>query len=288
LWHGSPDPWRPRPDRSHGSGDPCRDETSDRIAPSPRGASEGWPAAVSGTDGRVGSPAGEGAAFVGEGHAGQGGRRGAWGCGVPMEPGRARCAGVSRPVPGEDAGPHPFATGTPRRRERIGEMLIAVDWLAWAWASATVRAPAAKRAPRMLALFKRHASLRILLTYLVFVTAWLLYFRRPAAAHRDGARVAAARARGRGHRLRFGDLRDALSADARGVRPPPQIETALRKSEELFHALARLSPVGIFRSGPDGRCSYVNEAWTRITGIEAGRALGEGGCRACIPGTARR
>jgi len=129
----------------------------------------------------------------------------------------------------------------------------------------------------MLAQLKRHPSLRILAIYVLFVTAWIVYFDAllPGADLLTPERLLQVHA---GEDIVFAIVTCAmlfllLRAEFARRR---RIEDALRKSEELFHALARLSPVGIFRSGNDGRCSYVNESWTRITGIEAGRALGEG------------
>jgi PAS domain S-box-containing protein len=48
------------------------------------------------------------------------------------------------------------------------------------------------------------------------------------------------------------------------------IERALRSSEELFATVTRLSPAGIFRTDAAGVCTYVNDAWTTITGAPKG------------------
>ncbi|MCP4541248.1 MAG: PAS domain S-box protein [Chloroflexi bacterium] len=42
---------------------------------------------------------------------------------------------------------------------------------------------------------------------------------------------------------------------------------ALRESERRFHTLAKMSPVGIFRTDAEGRYLYVNEHWCEITGL---------------------
>lgn len=42
-------------------------------------------------------------------------------------------------------------------------------------------------------------------------------------------------------------------------------DRALRASEERFRTLARHAPVGIFMTDRAGACSYVNEAWCRMT-----------------------
>src|SRR5579872_4662900 len=41
----------------------------------------------------------------------------------------------------------------------------------------------------------------------------------------------------------------------------------LRKSENLFHTLAQLAPVGIFEIDKDGNLLYANSRWGEITGL---------------------
>ena len=55
-----------------------------------------------------------------------------------------------------------------------------------------------------------------------------------------------------------------------------QAETALRESEQRYHALARAAPVGIFRTDLEGHCIYVNECWQDLAGMKQDEALGEG------------
>jgi PAS domain S-box-containing protein len=55
-----------------------------------------------------------------------------------------------------------------------------------------------------------------------------------------------------------------------------QAELLLRESEERYQTLARISPVGIFRTDPDGSTTYVNPMWCAISGLPAGQALGDG------------
>ena len=62
-----------------------------------------------------------------------------------------------------------------------------------------------------------------------------------------------------------------------------QAEAALRQSELLFHTLAQVSPVGIFRTDAHGDCVYVNERWCEIAGISADAAVGQGWTRAIHP-----
>jgi PAS domain S-box-containing protein len=51
---------------------------------------------------------------------------------------------------------------------------------------------------------------------------------------------------------------------------------ALRAVEEQYRILARISPVGIFRTDPEGRCTSVNERWCEIAGARPEQALGNG------------
>ncbi len=60
-------------------------------------------------------------------------------------------------------------------------------------------------------------------------------------------------------------------------------EAAIRASEARFRGLSTQAPVGIFLAGPGGEIQYVNEAWTEITGLEPGSALGEGWAAALHP-----
>lgn len=60
-------------------------------------------------------------------------------------------------------------------------------------------------------------------------------------------------------------------------------EDALRESEQLFTTLAQVSPVGIFRTDPDGYTTYVNPTWTRLAGIAAEKAMGDGWLDAVHP-----
>jgi diguanylate cyclase (GGDEF)-like protein/PAS domain S-box-containing protein len=60
-------------------------------------------------------------------------------------------------------------------------------------------------------------------------------------------------------------------------------EQALRLSEEHYHLLAQLAPVGIFRTDAEGHCTYVNNRWCDIAGIDPEQAHGEGWVRAIHP-----
>ena len=60
-------------------------------------------------------------------------------------------------------------------------------------------------------------------------------------------------------------------------------DQALRESEEHYHVLARLAPVGIFRTDTEGHCIYVNKQWCDIAGISPEQAYGEGWAQAIHP-----
>jgi PAS domain S-box-containing protein len=49
-----------------------------------------------------------------------------------------------------------------------------------------------------------------------------------------------------------------------------------------------LSPAGVFHTGVDGRCQYVNDRWTEISGLSREEALGDGWATALHPGDRER
>jgi PAS domain S-box-containing protein len=50
----------------------------------------------------------------------------------------------------------------------------------------------------------------------------------------------------------------------------------LQKSEERYRTLARISPVGVFRTDPNGSMTYVNPKWCEISGLSPDQAMGNG------------
>lgn len=66
----------------------------------------------------------------------------------------------------------------------------------------------------------------------------------------------------------------ALTTTKQRLAEQEQAAAALRTSEALFQTLARAAPVGIFRSDASGDCIYVNEQWTKITGLSSEAARG--------------
>jgi PAS domain S-box-containing protein len=55
-----------------------------------------------------------------------------------------------------------------------------------------------------------------------------------------------------------------------------EAEIALQKSQHLFQTLAQASPVGIFRTDPNGDTTYVNPKWMELSGLSFEEALGNG------------
>ena len=55
-----------------------------------------------------------------------------------------------------------------------------------------------------------------------------------------------------------------------------QANAELLKSEQRYQTLARISPVGIFRTDSNGATNYVNPKWCHISGSSVEEALGDG------------
>ena len=62
-----------------------------------------------------------------------------------------------------------------------------------------------------------------------------------------------------------------------------EAEQAVMESERRYHALARVAPVGIFRTDVVGNCIYTNERWCQMAGMRSEQALGEGWSTALHP-----
>lgn len=52
-------------------------------------------------------------------------------------------------------------------------------------------------------------------------------------------------------------------------------EDELKNSKHLFQTLAEVSPVGIFRTRPDGFTTYVNPKWSELSGLTLEEAIGD-------------
>ncbi|MGH7289734.1 MAG: PAS domain-containing protein, partial [Myxococcota bacterium] len=60
-------------------------------------------------------------------------------------------------------------------------------------------------------------------------------------------------------------------------------EHTLREAVERYETLAKLAPVGIFRTAADGACLYVNDRWCEMAGMTQEEAAGDGWVRAVHP-----
>lgn len=60
-------------------------------------------------------------------------------------------------------------------------------------------------------------------------------------------------------------------------------EKDLQESEERYRTLARISPVGIFRTDLNGSTTYVNPKWCEISGLSFKEGLGNGWLKAVHP-----
>ncbi|HVS51927.1 MAG TPA: PAS domain S-box protein [Opitutaceae bacterium] len=69
----------------------------------------------------------------------------------------------------------------------------------------------------------------------------------------------------------------------RDITDRREAEAALRSSEERFRVLADVSPVGIFRTDPDGSTTFVNRRWCELSGLAFEEALGNGWMKALHP-----
>ncbi len=61
------------------------------------------------------------------------------------------------------------------------------------------------------------------------------------------------------------------------------IAEQLIHERQLFQTLAMVSPVGIFRTLPDGQTTYVNPKWSELSGLSFEEAMGDGWKRAVHP-----
>lgn len=69
----------------------------------------------------------------------------------------------------------------------------------------------------------------------------------------------------------------------RDITARKKAEKELKESEERYQSLARVSPVGIFRTDINGLTTYVNPTWSRISGLSFEEALGNKWLQAVHP-----
>ncbi|MEI7729463.1 MAG: PAS domain S-box protein [Verrucomicrobiota bacterium] len=94
-------------------------------------------------------------------------------------------------------------------------------------------------------------------------TEFWVHLKGVAASEPDGTRVC---------RLILSDITERK-----------RMEETLRESEQRFRTLTELAPIGIYRSTPDGHCTYVNDCWCEISGLSLTEALGLGWAKALHP-----
>jgi PAS domain S-box-containing protein len=67
-----------------------------------------------------------------------------------------------------------------------------------------------------------------------------------------------------------------ILTDNRDITDRKLVEQKLIENEMLFRSLADNAPVGIFRTDPQGNCTYVNNRWCEIAGLTSEQAMGDG------------
>ena len=84
--------------------------------------------------------------------------------------------------------------------------------------------------------------------------------------------------------LRIKKAEDLLRRERDGLEEAIRVKTReLRESQGRYQTLAEMSPVGIFRTDPQGDCVYVNERWCGISGLTTLESLGRGWLRSIDP-----
>jgi PAS domain S-box-containing protein len=76
-----------------------------------------------------------------------------------------------------------------------------------------------------------------------------------------------------------------LARQAADVIERTQARSALRESEARFRNMADHSPVMVWVTEPDGRCTFVAKSWYDFTGQAAEAGLGFGWLEAVHPRT---
>lgn len=77
--------------------------------------------------------------------------------------------------------------------------------------------------------------------------------------------------------------KNEIVAFLRDINDRKKAEIELRDSEQRYQTLARVSPVGIFRTDAEGNTNYVNETWCQISGLQKEEAMGTGWIKAVHP-----
>jgi PAS domain S-box-containing protein len=83
---------------------------------------------------------------------------------------------------------------------------------------------------------------------------------------------------------RTAELTQTIKRLSAEITERQKVEEALRGSEEQFRSLSACSPVGIFLTDTEGRCTYTNPRCQAIAGFTFEEALGEGWAQSVYPG----
>lgn len=76
---------------------------------------------------------------------------------------------------------------------------------------------------------------------------------------------------------------DRVIAFVRNITDRITAEKQLQESEKRYETLTRVTPVGIFRTDIDGKTIFVNNTWSKISGLTYDEALGSGWLSAVHP-----
>jgi PAS domain S-box-containing protein len=76
---------------------------------------------------------------------------------------------------------------------------------------------------------------------------------------------------------------DKVIAFVRNITSRKMAEKELQESEKRYETLTKVTPVGIFRTDIDGKTTFVNNTWSKISGLSYDEALGDGWLDAVHP-----
>src|SRR4030042_170908 len=79
------------------------------------------------------------------------------------------------------------------------------------------------------------------------------------------------------------DLKKGVTFVTMDITDRKRAEEDLQKSQHIFQTLAQVSPVGIFRTDPDGNTPYVNPKYLELTGLSLDEVMGGGWLNAVHP-----